>query len=80
MLKLYTDGLAQDCSNSIANTLELPKFCTKSSIHLNSHVRSVEFYHNTPLSGSDLIKGLKSHPIHHRLGWDTQGVNRDSTM
>ena len=27
----YIDGLAQDCSNSIANALELPQSCTKPS-------------------------------------------------
>ena len=29
---LYIDGLAQDCSNSIANALELLQSCTKPSI------------------------------------------------
>ena len=28
----YIDGLVQDCSNSIANTLELLQSCTKPSI------------------------------------------------
>ena len=28
----YIDGLVQDCSNSIANALELLQSCTKSSI------------------------------------------------
>ena len=27
----HTDGLVQDCSNSIANALELLQFCTKPS-------------------------------------------------
>ena len=27
--ELHIDGLAQDCSNSIANALELLQFCTK---------------------------------------------------
>ena len=30
-LDLYIDGLAQDCSNSIANALELLQSCTKPS-------------------------------------------------
>ena len=31
---VYIDGLAQDCSNSIANALELLQSCTKPSICL----------------------------------------------
>ena len=29
----YIDGLVQDCSNSIANALELVQSCTKPSIY-----------------------------------------------
>ena len=29
----YVDGLVQDCSNSIANALELLQSCTKSSMY-----------------------------------------------
>ena len=29
---VYVDGLAQDCSNSTANTLELLQFCTGPSL------------------------------------------------
>ena len=32
MLNEYLDGLVQDCSNSIANALELLQSCTKPSI------------------------------------------------
>ena len=32
---VYFDGLVQDCSNSIANALELLQSCTKPSIYLN---------------------------------------------
>ena len=32
ILQLYIDGLVQDCSNSIANALELLQSCTKPSI------------------------------------------------
>ena len=31
----YSDGLAQDCSNSIANALELLQSCAKPSICVN---------------------------------------------
>ena len=30
---VYIDGLAQDCSNSITNALELLQFCSKPSIY-----------------------------------------------
>ena len=33
LLKAYIDGLVQDCSNCIANALELLQSCTKSSIY-----------------------------------------------
>ena len=36
----YFDGLVQDCSNSIANALELLQFCTKPSI---SSLKSVSW-------------------------------------
>ena len=41
----HIDVLAQDCSNSIANAMELLQSCAKSSIepHLNKHTR-VLFY------------------------------------
>ena len=32
-LNIYVDGLAQDCSNSIANALKLLQSCTKPSVH-----------------------------------------------
>ena len=31
---IYFDGLVQECSNSIANALELLQSCTKPSIHV----------------------------------------------
>ena len=31
-MKLYIDGWVQDCSNPVANTLELLQYCTKPSI------------------------------------------------
>ena len=31
-IHLYVDGLVQDCSNSIANALELLQSCTKPSM------------------------------------------------
>ena len=31
----YSDGLVQDCSNSIANALELLQYCTKPSYKSN---------------------------------------------
>ena len=33
VVKVYIHGLEQDCSNSIANTLELLQSCTKPSIY-----------------------------------------------
>ena len=32
LIPAYIEGLAQDGSNSIANALELPQYCTKPSI------------------------------------------------
>ena len=45
----YLDGLMQDCSNSIANALELLQSCTKPAIctyllHITSCSRNVIFY------------------------------------
>ena len=37
---VYIDGLAQDCSNSIANALELLQFCTKPSNCIYKHFSS----------------------------------------
>ena len=34
-LTLYIDGLVQDCSNSIANAMELLQFCAKLLIYSN---------------------------------------------
>ena len=31
----YIDGLVQDCSNAIANALELPQSCSKPPIYMN---------------------------------------------
>ena len=39
----YLDGLVQDCSNSIANALELLQSCTKPLIH----VLAAEIYDKT---------------------------------
>ena len=36
----YTDGLVQDCSNSIANALDLLQSCTKPSMVLTITVTS----------------------------------------
>ena len=36
-LRSHSNGLVQDCSNSIANALELLQFCTKPSICFWSH-------------------------------------------
>ena len=33
IFKQYIDSLAQDCSNSIANALELPQSCARPSIY-----------------------------------------------
>ena len=38
----YIDGLMQDCSNSIANTLELLQSCTKPSTYIN--IRLIEHF------------------------------------
>ena len=35
LFRFYIDGLVQDCSNSIANALELLESCTKPSIYLS---------------------------------------------
>ena len=37
MVWLHIDGLAQDCSNPIANLLELPQACTEPSISYYVH-------------------------------------------
>ena len=38
LLKHYFDGLEQDCSNSIVNTLELLQSCTKPSIYTSNMI------------------------------------------
>ena len=42
--KDYVDGLVQDCSNPIANTLELLQSCTKPSIYVNDHRLMAKLY------------------------------------
>ena len=39
----YTDGLVQDCSNSIANALELLQSCTKLSISWDMQLSIVAY-------------------------------------
>ena len=46
---MHIIGSAQDCSNSIANALELLQFCTKQLIYL------LAFYISTPLT----LKGYR---------------------
>ena len=41
MFPVYIDDSVQNCSNSIANALELLQSCTKSSIYLNSSMPMV---------------------------------------
>ena len=46
----YTDGLVQDCSNSIANTLELLQSCAKPSIQPQA---STVLFHNIFFSSGE---------------------------
>ena len=57
----YTDGLVQDCSNSIANTLELLQSCAKPSIQPQASTGS-------PLADdSDRPKIYSNHNFHFIL-------------
>ena len=63
MLNYYIDGLVQDCSNSIANALELLRSCTKPSIQdslecTNIHLMKKKFswiYQSSVSLGQDRI-------------------------
>ena len=60
---LYIDGLAQDCSNSIANAMELLQSCTKTSIYLTV-VSFSRYIAESARQGSDHISCVVSrHPI-----------------
>ena len=50
----HVDGLVQDCSNSIANALELLQSCTKSSV---SHF--TETFHHLPAADLPFLLGLQ---------------------
>ena len=52
-ISYHVDGLMQDCSNSIANTLELLQSCTKLSILHNPHGVSLNLNNSTPLNHYD---------------------------
>ena len=40
-LEPHIDGIVQDCSKSIVNTLELPQSCTKPSTYLLRYVHTL---------------------------------------
>ena len=52
----WTDGLVQDCSNSIANALELQQSCTKPSKH-SSVLQKFEILHKEEVF-SMIVKNL----------------------
>ena len=45
LLVLYTDGLVQDRSISIANTLEIPQSCIKSPGYISLHMSFIYYTH-----------------------------------
>ena len=47
---LYIDSLAQDCSNSIANALELLQSCTNPSIWCGYQACSINVHHSDDTS------------------------------
>ena len=69
---MYFNGLVQDCSNSIANALELLQSCTKPMICSNDADRLM--LHTLRPNGTctdDFLKNLhKRRPIVHPLGRD----------
>ena len=44
LIKQYLDGLVPDCSNSIANALELLQYCTKPSIKSSSLISWAQYH------------------------------------
>ena len=74
IVKKYLYGLAQDCSNSIANALELPQSCTKALIY-SSQPWTLNFYilHFNALNILQIlliqIHDLVIHPV-----WDPFGL------
>ena len=71
----YIDGLVQDCSNSIANALELLQSCTKSSIYdleesfVKMHLPKWQFYFPRTVGQWDKVKSS-----HEAITWNNDGL------
>ena len=80
---LHIDGLVQDCSNSIANALELLQSRTKPSIWLYSRVMNHDISYNMAIAKIGYrihYKFIKGHHVDHMPSWVNYGVSIVSTM
>ena len=71
---LCIDGLVQDCSNSIANALELLQSCTKPSVLFMYYIWS-KYYSDVTWASMR----LSSLAIHHQLDEPTSSINFSSS-
>ena len=61
--KYHIDGLVQDCSNSIANALELLQFCTKPltcKVHPNNYTYYALLWFGTSFHNFHILNPLRA--------------------